>query len=120
MTGPEAHAGLEEQVDRLLAHANKFDDGTEWQLTLRPETYALLSGTGVGVMPDGPAGSRFRATYKDTELWVVDLLGDVIAVSALSLPGRPTAPMFYLDLADPTGRVRNNDDEPLVEHLRGG
>ena len=120
MTGPEDHASLEDLVDLLLAHARTFDHGTEWQLTLRPETYALLFGTRAGVMPDGPLGARFRATYKDTELWIADLLGDVIAASPLSMPGRPTGPMFYLDLADPTRGVRNNDLEPLVQHLRGG
>lgn len=120
MTGPQARAGLEELVDRLLVHANQFDDGTEWQLLLRPETYALLDGAGINAPEDGQLGYRFRPAYKDTELWVVDLLGDVIAAGPLSMPHRPTAPMFWLDLADPTGRVRNNDDESLVEHLHGG
>ena len=45
MTGPEDQASLEDLVEQLLAHARTFDHGTEWQLTLRPEIYALLSGT---------------------------------------------------------------------------
>jgi hypothetical protein len=111
-------------VDALLQRCETENPQVrQWSLHMRAQTYDRMEGIdGVDVdagdewrgrMP-GP-GERKVLSRSGREVWVQDLIGDVVIVGPVVTiggpPGHADAPTYWLELA--TGAIFTQDEKPL-------
>jgi hypothetical protein len=111
-------------VDALLQRCETENPQVrQWSLHMRPQTYDRMEGIdGVDVdaadewrgrMP-GP-GERKVLSHSGREVWVQDLIGDVVIAGPIVTiggpPGHADAPTYWLELA--TGTIFTQDEKRL-------
>ena len=116
---------LADLVDRLLLRCEAENPHVQqWSLHMRPETYHRLEGDGSaradtvsdewsGRMPG--LGERMVLSRSGREVWVQDLIGDVViagpVVTIGGPPGHADAPTYWLDV--PTGASYTQDEKRM-------
>ena len=118
MTGSD---WTQERVRDLLAHARQAQPGWSWKLSVRPETLAMLDPKpGALSHPDPGLAPLDILTFDGCELAALDLLWDIVLVSAVDTHGfthNQVIPSYWLDLS--TGVVEEWTKEAHVRLTRG-
>jgi hypothetical protein len=127
---PQSHPNLNSSdltklVDALLLRCQTENpEVRQWSLHMRPQTYDLLEGNDgtaadtvgdewTGRMPG--LGERRVVSRGGREVWVQDLIGDVIiagpVVTIGGPPGHADAPTYWLDVE--TGTTYTQDEKRM-------
>jgi hypothetical protein len=120
---------LHRLVDALLLRCETENPHVQqWSLHMRPETYDRMEGNdGADVYPFGDDwsgrmpgwGERRVLSRSGREVWVQDLIGDVVIVGPVVTitgpPGHADAPTYWLDLETGTSYTQDEKRMPGTE-----